>query len=197
MTTPRDQQRCQGEFAPRESFPAAQKISRRDCLAMLSTLPWVFTGCGYTIGKAFSPQIRTVTVPIFENDTFRRGIEYQLTEAVQREIRTRTPFKLVNGDEAETRLSGKIVEIRKDVLGETTWDDPRELQFSLMVHVTWEDLRSGEVLGKETAPLDTSSIAMASQADFAPEVGQSLATATADSTSRLARRIVNMMETPW
>ena len=35
------------------------------------------------------------------------------------------------------------------------------------------------------------------QAEFAPEVGHSLATATQDATTRLARRIVNMMETPW
>jgi hypothetical protein len=172
-------------------------ISRREWLAFVGTFPWLASGCGYMVGNAYSPQITSVNVPIFRNDTFRRGIEYQLTEAVQREIRTRTPFKLVDGDEAQTRLSGRIVEIRKDVLGETTWDDPRELQFSLMVHVTWEDLRSGEVLAREQAPLETGSTALSSQAELAPEVGQSLATATADSTSRLAKRIVNMMETPW
>ncbi|MCA9069779.1 MAG: hypothetical protein KDA84_12690, partial [Planctomycetaceae bacterium] len=46
-------------------------------------------GCGYTIGPAFSPGVRTVAVPIFQADLFRRGMEFQLTEAVQKELKLR------------------------------------------------------------------------------------------------------------
>jgi hypothetical protein len=35
------------------------------------------------------------------------------------------------------------------------------------------------------------------QAEYAPEVGQSLATAEREVIDRMARDIVNMMETPW
>lgn len=158
---------------------------------------WWLPGCGYMVGNAYGPEVRTVEVPIFQNDTFRRGLEYQLTEAIQKEIQTRTPYRLVSGPGADTRLTGRIVGARKNVLGETQFDDPRELQLSLFVVVTWEDLRTGQLLATQEVPLQPQAIPLTGQAEFAPEVGQSLATATQDATNRLAQQIVNMMETPW
>jgi hypothetical protein len=38
---------------------------------------------------------------------------------------------------------------------------------------------------------------LAAQAEFAPEVGQSLATGDQTAIDRLARNIVDMMEKPW
>jgi hypothetical protein len=154
-------------------------------------------GCGYMVGSIYGPEVRTVEVPIFQNDTFRRGIEYQLTEAVQREIQSRTPYRLAKGPGTDTRLTGRIVDVRKDVLGETNFDDPRELQVSYAIRVTWEDLRSGRLLASEDVPIQTDALPLVGQAEFAPEVGQSLATATNDAVNRLAARIVNMMEVPW
>ena len=128
-------------------------IPRRTLL--LLSLPGIFLlpGCGYVVGQSFSRDIKTVAVPIFENDTNRRGIEFQLTGAVQSEITKRTPYRLAKGLQADTRLTGRIVGFRKDVLGETRNDDPRELQLSLMVKVTWEDLRTGQLLAQQEIPL--------------------------------------------
>jgi hypothetical protein len=161
-------------------------------VVMLGSLP----GCGYMVGNAYGPEIRTVEVPIFENETYRRNIELQLTEAVHKEIQSRTPFRLVPSG-GQTRLTGRIVDVRKDVLGETQFDDPRELQLSLFIRVTWEDLRTGQLLGQQEVPLQPDAIPLVGQAELAPEIGQSLATATQDAVDRLARQIVNMMEVPW
>lgn len=173
-------------------------VSRRDCLraAVAACLPLVLPGCGYVVGQNYSADLRTVDVPIFENQTYRRDIEFQLTEAVHREIINRTPYKLVRGSSADTRLKGKILDVRKDVLGETMQDDPRELQLSYMVRVTWEDLRNGQLLSQQEVPLAPAEIPLVGQSEMAPEVGQSLATATQDTVTRLASRIVDMMEVP-
>lgn len=157
---------------------------------LLSTLP----GCGYTLAQSFNRDIKTVAVPIFENTTNRRGLEFQLTEAVQSEITKRTPYRLAKGLEADTRLTGKIVGFRKDVLGETRYDDPRELQISMMVEVRWEDLRTGQLLAQQEIPLSPDAIPLSTQSEMAPEIGQSLATAMDDSLHSMARRIVNLME---
>ncbi len=154
----------------------------------------LIAGCGYTVGNGFNPDVKTVSVPIFENDTFRRGIEVQLTEAVQKEIQKRTPYRLAKGLDADTRLTGRIVQTRKDVLGENKFDDPRELQLSLMIVTKWENLRTGEVLAQQEIPLSPTAIPLTTQTEFAPEVGQSLATGTQEAVDQLARRIVNMME---
>ena len=155
------------------------------------------TGCGYSVNSDFRQDIKTVAVPIFENDTNRRGLEFQLTELVQKEITKRAQYRLAKGLEADTRLTGKIVGFRKDVLGETAQDDPRELQISLMVKVRWEDLRTGQLLAEQEMPLSPDQISMTAQSEFAPELGQSLATALDDEMRTTARKIVNLMETPW
>ncbi len=155
------------------------------------------TGCGYTVGNDFRTDIKSVAVPIFENKTNRRGIEFQLTEYVQKEITKRAQYRLAKGLEADTRLTGTIVAFRKDVLGETAQDDPRELQISLMVQVKWEDIRTGNILAQEELPLSPDAIPMTAQAEFAPELGQSLATALDQAMQGMARKIVNLMETPW
>lgn len=157
----------------------------------------LLSGCGYMVGQNYSAQWRTIDVPIFENNTFRRGIEYQLTEAVQKEITRRTPYRLATGGDADTRLTGRIVDVRKDVLGETRFDDPRELQISLLVRVTWEDRRTGQVLATQELPLQPVDVPLAAQTEFAPEVGHSLATGMNDAVNQMARRIVNMLEMPW
>lgn len=164
------------------------------CAGLLAMLA---SGCGYTLGNGFAPDIKTVSVPIFENDTYRRGLEYQLTEAVQKEIQNRTPYRLAQGTDADTRLTGRIVQVRKDVLGENNNDDPRQLQLSIMVRVTWENLRTGEVLAKQEVPVAPDAIPLLTQAGFAPELGQSQATAAQTAINQMARNIVNLMEVPW
>ena len=177
-----------------KSVNASLMICGRACLLIMITS---LTGCGYTVGNDFRRDIKSVAVPIFENSTNRRGIEFQLTEYVQKEITKRAQYRLAKGLEADTRLTGKIVSFRKDVLGETAQDDPRELQISLMVQIKWEDIRTGNILAQEEMPISPDAIPMTAQAEFAPELGQSLATATDQAMQNMARKIVNLMETPW
>jgi hypothetical protein len=174
------------------------RFSRRGWLARLAgaTILPAIAGCGYNLGAPYNPEVRTVHVPIFRSDSRRRGYEYQLTEAVQTKIKSRTPFRVVKEEDADTRLLGKITSVEKRMLGISGGGDARELQTDVAVEITWEDLRSGEVmqLGRVPAP---EIVKLQAQGDFAPEVGQSLATADREAIERLATRIVEMMEEPW
>lgn len=172
--------------------------------ALLRRLRWaaigsllMLAGCGYMLGSAYQAEVRTVAVPTFTTSSYRRGIEYRLTEAVQSQIKMRTPFRLAHESVADTQLTGRLVNVRKRTLGETGQDDPRELQLSLAVEVTWEDLRTGRILAQQQIPVSPEVVRLVTRAEFAPEVGQSRATATQDAVDRLARRIVEMMESPW
>lgn len=159
------------------------------CVSMLS-------GCAYHFGNGFDKKITSICIPVFESDVRRRGLEEQLTEAVQKQVQMRTPYRLTSEGEADTLLTGKIVSVRKNVLGENQYDDPRELQLSLAVDVTWRDLRTERVIAEQRYLLPNDAANFTAQAEFAPEVGQSLATATSQAMDRMARDIVNMMETP-
>lgn len=153
-------------------------------------------GCGYVIGPAHDPAITSIEIPTFENDTYRRGLEQMLTEAVQKEVAKRTTMRIVRGAGAQTKLTGRIVDAQKSVLGETMFDDPRELQLSLIVEVKWEDTRTGQVI-EDGVAIDADTVSLFSQANFAPEVGHSMSTAVNDSVQRTARRIVDLMEPSW
>jgi hypothetical protein len=142
-------------------------------------------------------RIRSIHVPTFKSGSNRRSIEYQLTDAVQKQIQQRTPFRLEKDEDADTRLTGRIIDLRKSALGINQHSDARELQVNLMVEVTWEDLRTGKILAVQRAPLPPEMRQLAAQAEFAPEVGQSLAAADQTAIDRLARNIVDMMETAW
>jgi hypothetical protein len=170
--------------------------AHRRLLAAL-TLVLSASGCGYVYGPQGVPGVRTVHVSIVESDSFRRNMDYLLTEAIQREVRTRSAYRLTDQHTADTILEGRIVDMRKDVLSETRFDDARELQLSLGMQISWIDRRSGRVLQERVFPLGQTLAQHAANVSFAPELGHSMATAQQKAAERLAAQIVDMMEMPW
>ncbi len=154
------------------------------------------SGCGYVAGTPFGREIRTVHVPTFQNDTYRRGIEQQLTEAVHKQIQL-TPYRLAKEPGADTRLTGRIISIDKRVANQNKFDDPRELELSIALEITWTDLRTGQIIAQQDFPMEAMSTQAVVDTSFAPEAGQSLATATQDAVDQLARKVVTLMESPW
>ena len=64
-------------------------------LGMTAVLSMAVSGCGgYSNESLFPDQIRSVYVEMFENETFRRGIEYDLTDALAKRIEAETPYKI-------------------------------------------------------------------------------------------------------
>lgn len=180
-----------GAYAPGSPRPAIAAV------LVLLAMPVLLTGCGYAVGSAVDPHIRTVAVPTFESGAFRRGVEQQLTEAVQREIRLRTPFRLAHAGDADTRLRGKVVSVGKRVLGLGPSDDPRQVEFEIAVEVVWEDLRDGRVLASRHVPISPDAVNLMTSGRSSLDVGQSARSAEYDAVRELARQIVDLMETPW
>ena len=154
------------------------------------------TGCGYTFGPRTVPNVRTVHVSIVQSDSFRRNMDYLLTEAIQREVKTRSGYRLADEHSADTILKARIVDMRKDVLSETRFDDARELQLNLGIQAVWTERRTGRVLQQRVFPVGNT-ISQHANVSFAPELGHSLATAQQKAAERLAAQIVDMMEMPW
>jgi hypothetical protein len=173
-----------------------------------------FTIFGYTTKPNYDMGIRTVRVPIFKNNTFYRGWEFELTKAVIREIEAKTPYKVVSaGCAADTELTGTIVSINKNIINRNQLNEVREAETVLAVEVVWRDLRTGEILSKPRTgrgappppinlppgvpPPPPPPVLVQSLGDFIPELGQSVATAQKQNVDRLAVHIVSLMEKPW
>lgn len=160
----------------------------------------VLAGCaGYQIGNQtlYPPDIHTVYVPIFESKSFRRDLGERITEAVDKEIERRTPFKVVNDPNADSVLTGRLVDERKSVLVPDLTGDPREVQVGLRVEVSWCDRRGRMLRDVKSVPLPSEFTDVNATANLVPEVGQSVASQQQEAISRLAEQIVGLMEKPW
>src|SRR5439155_10038104 len=97
-----------------------------------------FTVLGYTTRPNYDPDIRTVYVPIFQNVTFARGLEFELTSAVIREIEAKTPIKVVDcRANADTELIGKILSTTKGVITLNQLGEVRDAQATMGVELVW------------------------------------------------------------
>jgi hypothetical protein len=103
----------------------------------------------YTTRPNYDTNIHTIRVPIFQNKTFIRGVEFDLTQAVIREIEQKTPYKVVTaGCSADTELTGTVTVFTKAILDVNQLNEVREAETTLAVEVVWRNLRTGEYLTK-------------------------------------------------
>ena len=166
--------------------------------SLLVLLP--FCGCaGYQIGNQslYPSEIHTVYVPVFKSNSFRRNLGERLTEAVIKEIENKTPYKVVNDPNADSTLTGAIVQEGKTVLIPDLSGDAREVEAAINVQVSWVD-RKGRMLREDkTIPLPAEIADVSGTGDIVAEVGQSVATAQQEAICRVAQQIVGLMEKPW
>jgi hypothetical protein len=118
-----------------------------------------FTVFGYTTRPNYDTKYKTVRVPIFKNKTYWSvepvpGMEMDLTRAVIREIEAKTPYKVVQCDDADTVLIGTITQFTKMPLSYNQLNEIREGETTLVVELVWKDTRTGEVLSFPRRPED-------------------------------------------
>ena len=157
-------------------------------------------GCaGYQLGSRslFNPNVRTVYVPVVRNDTFRDNIGVQLTEAIQKAIELRTPYKVVGDPSADSVLTCRVPSQAKRILAETATDEPRALENLVTVELTWTDRQGNLLLENRFVPQGELAFYFAQSTNFVPEGGQSFATAQQRIAEQLADQIVNQMEIRW
>jgi hypothetical protein len=110
---------------------------------------------GYSSKPNYNRDIHTIYVPIFKNRTFRRGLEFDLTRVVVREIEQKTPYKVVSDCNcADTELIGTIISAQKTIVNLNPENEVRESEFTVGVEIIWRDRRTGEILSKPTVPRD-------------------------------------------
>jgi len=128
---------------------------------------------------------------MFDNRSFRRGVEYELTDALAKRIEAETPYKIISSrDRADTVISGQISSIGQSVLSiERKRGSPLELEVELQAVVNWKNLKTGDLLIDNRSVITSASYSSSLQQDF--RYASSLA------ANKLAQRIVELMEKKW
>jgi hypothetical protein len=159
----------------------------------------LFSGCaGYQVGhdSLYPTDIRTVYVPMFESNSFRRNLGERLTEAVIKEIEAKARFKVVSSPEADSVLTGRLLSETKRVINESGTDEARQSELNMQVEVVWMD-RRGDLIAQNTVPLPPEMVDVVDTAFVVPEVGHSIAVSQQAAIQQLAEQIVGLMEVPW
>ena len=152
----------------------------------------LMTGCsGYSGKSLYSQDIKSVYVEMFDNATFRRDLEYDLTDAIAKRIEAETPYKIISDrSRADTVLSGNITTINNSVLTvERSVGRPLEEQAEVTAVFRWKDLKTGQYLIEDKSVSATASYSEFQQQGF--EYGSKIA------ANKLAERIVEQMQMEW
>ena len=171
-----------------------QKTSLMSCinsclLRQLICVAFVFvlvSGCGYSQKSLIDRKINTIYISIFENNTFVRGIEFDIAKAVKDEIMSRTSLRIVQKDSADTILTGEIGGSAQAALSQSR-DNIVESSVSISASVTLLDTRTGRSMGGGAG----------GGASFIVDRGENVQSATEEAIAILARNLVNHLEEEW
>jgi len=184
--------------------PVAKRAPQpRRCIHLAAVVAFAcatLVGCaGYRYGAAslYPPEIRTVHVPIFESNSYRRNLGEWLTEAVIREIELKTPYKVVHSGDADSILTGTLIADGKRLLIVSPTDDPRETEITMQVQVRWVDRRGNVLRERSGVSLPPELVDLVGTASAVPEFGHTITSAQQKAIEQLAQQIVSLMEVPW
>jgi hypothetical protein len=144
----------------------------------------LLAGCGYSFGIRLPEGIETLEVPIFGNTTLVRGLEFELTETLAEELKSRTPARLVTRG-GDAKLTGTVVTYEKVPVYESAGV---VLAGRVKVTVTFSLVRTGSDKALKESTLEEAQ-------DFDARAGILEEDARRKAMREIARRIVYEIET--
>ena len=179
--------------------PARKKLIMCSARLWASLLLGTITGgctevdptVGYTSRSLYRTDVKTVFVEMFESQSFRREIEFELTRAVCEQLELHSPYKVVSDrSRADTVLYGSIERVAQHALAQQReLDRPVAGEVTLVVVLNWKDLRTGQML------IDAQELRFSG--NYAPFLGTGPAAAAREAAHELGIRIAEALEAPW
>jgi hypothetical protein len=156
------------------------------CLLVLVAL---ISGCGYTSKSLISRKINSIYIPVFGNDSLRRGLEFDLTTSLKDEIMSKTRLRVANIDDTDTILTGRIVRVTEGVITSNARDNIIENQVTITVSIALADRRTGRLL--------MSMAELTNRAEYIVTRGENINTASQECLAGLAEKIIYQLEVKW
>lgn len=177
------------KICPKKKFLYRNIITPFACHALLLLFIIFVGGCGYSSKSLLRSNVRSIYIPIFDNNTFRRGYEFDLTKAVRDQILLRTRLNIVDKDEADSILFGKITSVDENVLIEGREDNIVESRIMVAVEIRWVDKRTGRTI------IERKNIRR--PAEFIVRRNETLTSSGNEAFVKIAQGIVDAMEEDW
>ena len=150
----------------------------------------LLTGCwGYHTLADTPGRIRSVAVEAFQNRTLYTGLEFELKEALVKEIQAKSALAVVPPGVADAVLEGRVVDFSRSVLKQDAEGRDVEFQILLSAEFSLKERRTGRMLYSQE-PVNVSK-------SFLLIKGETEATARERGMSKLAEKIVNVILLHW
>lgn len=128
--------------------PKSEILVRVLAFVLLSPL---LTGCSYYSTSGSLPaHLKTVAVPLFENDSLEYGISELVTDALIEELVRDNVLKVVDEERADSLLRGRIVRAHDEPFTYTAEEEAREYRFRILSEVSYYDVKRSRMIWEET-----------------------------------------------
>ena len=147
---------------------------------------------GYSSSSLYPKQYQSIAIPIFQNSTMTRDVEFMLTDAIIKEIQVRSPYRVVDKHVAETILTGTITSMKLSTLSRSrTTGLDNEVLFKVVIDFEWYDQVNGNrIVGRKN--FASSAVFIPSRPSSEPlEIGQFAV------VQQLASDIIDQMQASW
>jgi len=147
---------------------------------------------GYSTTSTYRGGVSSVAVPIFSNKSYVRDVEFELTDALVKEIEARTPYKVASEGDADTIVLGQVKSVQLDQLSKSRLTGlSEEVIVSVTIDFQWKDLRTGKVIVERKS--------FAGHGLFVPSrpTGEPIELGQFAVVQQLARDVVAEMRSDW
>ena len=121
------------------------KLSRLIRASILLIYLWVFSGCGiYSFSGSIPPHIKSISIPLFVNETAEFGIAEAVTDEVTNVFLEENILKI--SDQGDSILRGSIKKVEDKPYAYSEMEEVLEYRYSVGISVEWFDVREEKVL---------------------------------------------------
>ena len=121
------------------------KLSRLICASVLSIYLLVFSSCGiYSFSGSIPPHIKSISIPLFLNETAEFGIAEAVTDEVTNVFLEENILKI--SDQGDSILRGSIKKVEDKPYTYSEMEEVLEYRYSVGISVEWFDVREQKVL---------------------------------------------------
>ncbi len=150
----------------------------------------LFTACGpYSFSGTSLPHIKTVAIPIFQDQTAEFGIKEKLTEAVIDEFTRDNTLKITDRRNADSVIEGTILSVVDEAGTFTKGEKVKDIKVFITVKVKYEDLKKRKIIWEEE---------ITQWGTFNPDEGpESRQAGIEEAIAKIANEILNKSVSGW
>ena len=142
----------------------------------------------YSFSGSLPPHLRSVAVPLFEDNTAEFGVKEELTDAIVTQFRKDNSLKLGTDRDSDVLVKGIILRIRDDAASYNQDESVESAKVYVSVKVECTDTVKRKILWQET---------LSRWGTYDPEQTDDRNQAISDAIIQLSDEIVNKTVTGW